>query len=150
MLGFAGREELLSGRIDAEAITRQFHQGFDSHNAIVNAEHHFLRHDGSWGWVLSNARFVPQSAGRPNLLEGALVDITDRKLADQRIQTLAYYDSLTNLPNLPNRTLLQDRLSKAIASAKRYREKLAVLFLDVDRFKNINDSLGHSYGDLLL
>jgi diguanylate cyclase (GGDEF)-like protein/PAS domain S-box-containing protein len=147
MLGFAGREELLQDRSAAEAITRQFHQGFDARNAIVNAEHHFQRHDGSWGWVLSNARFVSESAGRPNLLEGALVDITDRKLADERIQTLAYCDSLTGLPN---RTLLLDRLTKAVANAKRHHEKLAVLFLDVDGFKNINDSLGHSFGDLLL
>jgi diguanylate cyclase (GGDEF)-like protein/PAS domain S-box-containing protein len=147
MLGFANREDLLLDRAGAEAITQQFHRSFDSHSAIVNAEHRFLRHDGCWGWVLANSRLAPQSAGLPSLLEGALVDITDRKLADERIQTLAYYDTLTGLPN---RTLLQDRLSKAIATARRHHEKLAVLFLDVDRFKNINDSLGHSYGDLLL
>jgi diguanylate cyclase (GGDEF)-like protein/PAS domain S-box-containing protein len=74
-------------------------------------------------------------------------DITDRKLAEQQVQFLAYYDALTRLPN---RTLLQDRLGKALADARRNNHKVALLFLDLDRFKDINDSLGHSVGDLLL
>ncbi len=74
-------------------------------------------------------------------------DITDRKIAEERVQFLAYYDALTGLPN---RTLLQDRLSKALATARRQKHKVALLFVDLDRFKNINDSLGHSFGDLFL
>jgi diguanylate cyclase (GGDEF)-like protein/PAS domain S-box-containing protein len=74
-------------------------------------------------------------------------DITARKLAEERVQFLAYYDTLTGLPN---RTLFQDRLTKALAGARRENCKLALFFLDLDGFKIINDSLGHSIGDLLL
>ncbi len=74
-------------------------------------------------------------------------DITDDVRAAERIQRLAYYDTLTDLPN---RALLSDRLDLAIAHAKRGGSKCAVLFLDMDRFKNINDALGHSIGDQLL
>ncbi len=70
-----------------------------------------------------------------------------RKQAEERIQYLAYYDGLTGLPN---RTLFSQRLNHALAQAQRYKKALAVLFIDLDRFKNINDTLGHEAGDSLL
>ena len=74
-------------------------------------------------------------------------DVTDRKAIQQRIQHLAYHDNLTGLPN---RGLLQDRLGHSIARAERSGRKVAVLFIDLDNFKNINDTLGHDVGDELL
>lgn len=74
-------------------------------------------------------------------------DITERKQAEERIQFLAHFDALTNLPN---RTLLDERAAYAFSLAKRSQEPLAVIFFDLDHFKDINDSLGHSVGDGLL
>jgi len=74
-------------------------------------------------------------------------DISERKAADERIHFMAHYDALTELPN---RILLHDRILQAILYAKRQQTRVAILFLDLDRFKTINDTLGHSFGDLLL
>lgn len=77
----------------------------------------------------------------------AFTDVTEARLQEERIRHLAQYDFLTDLPN---RFLLQDRLERAIAAAKRRSRKIGLLFVDLDRFKNINDSLGHGVGDKLL
>ncbi len=74
-------------------------------------------------------------------------DISERKAAEERVQFLAYYDSLTELPQ---RALLQDRMEIALAAARRRGEKIALMFIDLDQFKPINDSFGHWFGDLLL
>jgi diguanylate cyclase (GGDEF)-like protein/PAS domain S-box-containing protein len=78
---------------------------------------------------------------------GIAQDITDRKRSEREIHHLAYFDSLTGLPN---RVLFKDRVEQALLHARRYRTTLATLFLDLDRFKVINDTLGHNIGDLLL
>jgi diguanylate cyclase (GGDEF)-like protein/PAS domain S-box-containing protein len=85
--------------------------------------------------------------GRVSQYVGSHIDITERKAAEIQIQNLAYYDPLTKLPN---RRLLQDRLGQAITASERNKSRCALLLIDLDHFKSINDSLGHAAGDLLL
>ncbi|HET8819193.1 MAG TPA: EAL domain-containing protein [Xanthomonadaceae bacterium] len=96
-------------------------------------------------WLQSSA--VLDASGQPVHYVGVLTDITDQKRAEQELRYLANYDTLTGLPN---RALLSERLSRAIVRARRQQSRIAVLFLDLDRFKDINDSLGHAAGDRIL
>jgi diguanylate cyclase (GGDEF)-like protein/PAS domain S-box-containing protein len=103
--------------------------------------------DGRENWVLTTKVPLKDRHGQIIGTMGIAHDITDRKQAEVRIRYMALHDALTGLPN---RALLQDRLGQAIALARRHREKVAVLMLDLDHFKSVNDSLGHSVGDRLL
>jgi diguanylate cyclase (GGDEF)-like protein/PAS domain S-box-containing protein len=119
-----------------------------------------VRRDGRWRgemWqrrkdgadILVSIEFtrIEGQQGALPLRVAVMSDITDRKRAEEELRFLANFDSLTGLPN---RTMLLTRMARAIARAKRHETKIAMLFLDLDRFKQVNDSLGHAAGDELL
>lgn len=112
-----------------------------------NEEYRVIRPDGSIRWVTDRGYPIADDTGKVYRVVGIARDITERKLAEARIEHLATRDPLTDLPN---RYLLDDRLEQGLIHAQRNEELLAVLFIDLDNFKTINDSLGHSIGDKML
>lgn len=110
-------------------------------------EKRYVHKDGHFVWVLVTSSVVHDDSGAVRYLIGQIQDITERKRDQEQIHHLAYYDTLTDLPN---RRLLIDRLNQALAQAKRHARAMAVMFLDLDQFKQVNDTLGHDTGDELL
>jgi diguanylate cyclase (GGDEF)-like protein/PAS domain S-box-containing protein len=113
----------------------------------TSTEYCLANSSGRKKFVVQQAEVLLGNGGKDVRFHGTVQDVTERKNAEEKIRILAYYDVLTGLPN---RRSFLDQLSLAITRAQRRDEPLALLFLDLDRFKRINDSLGHSAGDVLL
>lgn len=138
------------------ATTRQFYVNEEDYLAIgaayaniesdgvVRSQVEFLCKDGRHIWVDMSGTALNRETGESLWV---FVDVTERRLAEAEIEHLAFYDSLTHLPN---RRLLLDRLSQALASSARSGRAGALLFIDLDNFKTLNDTLGHDIGDMLL
>lgn len=152
----------MTGYSDAEVIGRPTRLlDSDQHDpAFYQHVRSELRRNGRWSGEIWQQRKngdeflcwfqgseVLDSSGQHGHYVAVLGDITDQKRAEQELRYLANYDTLTSLPN---RALLSERLSRAIVRARRHGSRIAMLFLDLDRFKDINDSLGHAAGDRIL
>lgn len=151
ILGYESRWDLIGRDV------RELHQDVDDRNRTIadlreraslsDRELCMRRRDGGLVWVSATTRLHEGIDGGPEFLEGSIVDISARKEAERQIYHLAYHDGLTGLPN---RALLLERLNAALADAAERDGDVAVLFLDLDQFKRVNDTLGHSAGDRML
>ncbi|MBH9553919.1 putative bifunctional diguanylate cyclase/phosphodiesterase [Inhella gelatinilytica] len=133
---------------DREQMARDRQAHFEGRTAVYRNEHRVRCKDGSLKWVLTRGMVIARSAdGRPLRMVGTHTDITSRKLVEAQTWRQAHHDALTDLPN---RRLLTERLSTEIKHARRDGHQLALMALDLDRFKAVNDQWGHDAGDELL
>ena len=125
---------------------RQAH--LDGLTATYSNEHRVRCKDGSWKWVHSRGMVISRDInGLPLRMIGTHTDITERTLAEAQVWQQAHFDALTGLPN---RRMMQERLAQDLKKCRRDGLQLALLFIDLDHFKEVNDTLGHDRGDLLL
>jgi len=110
-------------------------------------EKRYIRKNGAHVWINLSVSLVRDAEAQPKYFISVIEDISRRKRVEEELLHLANHDALTGLPN---RTLLHDRLSQAIAYASRSEKPVALMLIDLDRFKNINDSLGHEIGDKVI
>jgi diguanylate cyclase (GGDEF)-like protein/PAS domain S-box-containing protein len=133
---------------DLSPVRTRVREAFAGRTPLYEVEFRIRHHDGRWVWLHSRGRVVERDAsGRALRMVGTDADITRRKTAEQQLRQRAEFDALTGLPN---RGLFNDRLGSAIERARRSGKTMALLFLDIDHFKGVNDSRGHGAGDTLL
>ena len=147
----ADRSDALDGRThldDVAQMQRDREAHFKGETATYTNEHRILCKDGTWKWVLTRGMVISRDAqGTPLRMIGTHTDISDRKNAEALVWKQAHFDALTGLPN---RRMLRHRLDNAIRRSQQLQQQLAILFIDLDHFKEVNDTLGHDNGDLLL
>lgn len=142
---FATWERLLHPD-DREETLKRLHQHLEHRTPFI-AEYRLRMRNGQYRWVLTSGQAIWNEQGQPVRMSGMTSDITERKLAEEEIKQLAFYDVLTHLPN---RRLLLEHLQHSIDAERRDGKQLALLMLDLDDFKAVNDSLGHAAGDEIL
>jgi diguanylate cyclase (GGDEF)-like protein/PAS domain S-box-containing protein len=153
IIGYS-REELLTRTFrdithpdDRVLDEKFFEQVRNAALAEYSTEKRYVHKKGHVIWAHVSATIIRDREGRPVSTAGIVQEITDRKLMEEEIRYMAQHDTLTGLPN---RSLFSDILAQEVAQAERDGKKLALLFVDLDRFKEVNDRLGHEVGDQLL
>ncbi len=131
---------------DRDEAVATYLRGRESGEPFV-FEYRLVGRDGRIVWFRDSAIVLPDAEGRPQLIQGVMLDITERKAAEAQIAYLAYHDKLTGLPN---RAMFDELLGLALARARRNDLGVAVVSVDLDDFKLVNDSLGHDAGDALI
>jgi diguanylate cyclase (GGDEF)-like protein/PAS domain S-box-containing protein len=155
MAALMGRpmDELVGRRWDAFAHPEETSLGAEAIRRVAMGEDHYsderryLTPDGTVVWVWASVTLIRNAAGDPSYFFAQFQDITERKVMESELRHQALHDSLTELPN---RTLLLDRLGHALALSRRRGLGVGVIFMDLDQFKLVNDALGHAAGDGLL
>lgn len=132
---------------DRDTALKDLKKHINNITTIYKSEFRIKINDGTYIWVSNRGKALRDSNGKAVKIAGSITDITDRKNAEDKIKFMAYYDDLTKLPN---RTFFMDKLKQQLKTAKLQNSKGAVFFIDLDNFKNINDTMGHDYGDKLL
>lgn len=132
---------------DLDIIRSKAYAAINANQREFQHEYPIVWDDQSTHWLLSKCTTDLNASGEPEYVSGAVIDITDRKLAEERMQFIATHDVLTALPN---RFMFSNLLNHTIEAAKRYSNRFALFFIDLDRFKAVNDALGHQAGDQLL
>lgn len=131
-------------QVAMQLIERHFNREMDFYECDIRMRHK----DGRWIWVSDRGSLISRTpSGEPLVMRGTHFDITEKKVAEEAIWRQANYDSLTQLPN---RNYFNKRLVEAIEEAAAKQQRLTLLFLDLDQFKDVNDTLGHHRGDDLL
>lgn len=132
---------------DRAIVIKDLRNHINNKTLIFKSEFKIKTSDGTYIWVCSRGKALRDSEGKAVKLSGYITDITDRKKSEEKIKFMAYYDALTKLPN---RTFFMNKLKDQLEMSKIENSKGAVFFIDLDNFKNINDTMGHNYGDKLL
>lgn len=155
LLGTSGGEQ--SSRItewfdrvhpeDVEHLKRAIEEHRSGRSPRFEHAHRLRRKDGSYVWVEAGGKLSNDANGHGQCMTGWITDVTEQRTSEAQLRRLAFSDALTGLPN---RVLFMERLAQAQERARRRKREFAVLLVDLDRFKVINDSLGHALGDLLL
>lgn len=132
---------------DLPRMLAKLEEHLSGSNPFYEVEYRIAVPEGGYRWVLSRGKAQFDNQGRPVRMAGSYTDITERKFREEEIRHMAYYDALTGLAN---REMLTETINQALAVSSVDGSQGAVLFIDIDNFKQINDTYGHSWGDKLL